>query len=86
MKSVYNSTFSNFIKIGIKKRSTLMNMDFVFYSGSLSKVMKRVGIMEMAIPHTLSVLQFIIWKKTQNLFTWTIVLFYSIIFTTRTSP
>lgn len=86
MKSVYNSTFSNFIKIGTKKpRSVLMNMDFVFYSRSLSNVMKRVGIMEMAIPRPLSVLEFITWEK-KNLFTRTTVLFYSIIFTTRTSP
>lgn len=64
MKSVYNSTFSNFIKIGTKKpRSILMNMDFVFYSRSLSNVMKRVGIMEMAIPRPLSVLEFITWEK-----------------------
>lgn len=55
-----------------------MNMDFVFYSRSLLKVMNRVGIMEMAIPHTLSLLQSI-KQKNFNLFTWTMVPFYSTI-------
>lgn len=46
-----------------------MNMDFVFYSRSLSNVMKRVGIMEMAIPRPLSVLEFITWEKKKSVHT-----------------